>query len=271
MTRKRSIPPGGSTSFIEAHSVFTLDEFKAHYESIGRDPKAARFALDYFLRERRLSSARRGLYTWNDWVDPWLVASKIAKDVVISHEGALSFHGFVGVGYRVTFMTSARVQPFPYRTVEYKPLLVSPGRLEATPQTRVEREGSLIRVATLEAALVDSLAELDHGPFPYDEDDPRIDLLVGVFKETQHAADPETMSKYAVSRGSPLLVSRLGFVLMCARAADLTDETITRLEKNKLPRPDYFRRTTRAGEGSLLSRWNLILNDAEWKHWRWSA
>lgn len=63
--------------------------------------------------------------------------------------------------------------------------------------------------------------------------------------------------------------ARLGFVLECARSRDLSDETLARLQKHMLPRPDYFRRTTRAGEGSLLSRWNLILNEAEWKHWRW--
>jgi predicted transcriptional regulator of viral defense system len=270
VTRERDPILGAAPSFIDSHSVFTQEEFKAHYASIGRDPDAAHYALAYYLREGRISSARRGLYTWNNWVDPWLVASKVAKDVVVSHEGALSFHGFTGVGYRVPFMTAARIKPFTHREVGYQALQVSKDRLLLTPKTLVEREGHSMRIATLEGALVDCLSELELGPESFEHDEPTfsLDRMVQAFKDTKQAADPDKMARYAVTRRSPLLVSRLGFLLSCARGGDLSNETIAKLEKYSLPRPDYFRRTTRAGEGRLLGRWNLILTDAEWKHWR---
>lgn len=76
------------------------------------------------------------------------------------------------------------------------------------------------------------------------------------------------MVQHALTHDSPLVVSRLGFMLSCTRGQDLPTAARTKLEAHMLQRPDYFRRSRRTKQDSLLPRWNLILSPALWRYWR---
>jgi predicted transcriptional regulator of viral defense system len=238
--------------YLAEHSVFTLEEYRAFYASSGRNPDGAHENLSYHVRNGALRSVRRGLYARPGWVDPWLLASKFAPDAIISHDGALSFHGFVGVGNRVSLLTTKRVASWVSTSSELiiQPMQVSRLRHEFNLASTFVREDSALRVSTLEQALVDCLETLDRTP-------PGVDLLQ-LFRDCAQATHPRALATCAINRQSPLLVSRLGFFLQCSRRG-VDEEVLRELDRHALPEPDYFVRSQRGPNDVLLGRWNLIL------------
>ena len=107
--KERRLPWTSSPlEFFARHPVFSLDEFEAAYEKMGRASKSASRILAWHVKEGRLFNVRRGLFVCADAFDPWVLASRLADDVVISHDGALSFHRVTGLGNRISFTTHSR-------------------------------------------------------------------------------------------------------------------------------------------------------------------
>lgn len=256
--------PRSPLEFIKQHAVFTVEEFRAAYLALDRDARAAHDTLAYHVRSGRIVSVRRGLYARAGWVDPWLLASKIVPDAVISHDGALSFHGLTGAGYRLTYMTTRRLEDFCHGEIVYQPLRVTAARLRSTDAQTFEREHAFVRVSTLEQALVDCLADLDRVPGTGKDLEapralPNLDELFDVFSRSADATNLDHLVSLALARKSPLLTSRLGFFLQCSRKRKLDERQVGRLEAHMLPAPAYFLRSARTKHDVLLGRWNLIL------------
>ena len=88
--------------FFRSHPVFTGDEFAEHLSFGGQNgARTKESILAYHTKSGRIVRVRRGLYAMappgSDGdsfpIDPYLIASRLARDSVLSHHTALQFHG----------------------------------------------------------------------------------------------------------------------------------------------------------------------------------
>ncbi len=237
--------------FIARHEVFTLAEYRAAYRSLGRNPAGAHDNLAYHVRVGNLLPLRRGLYARPGGVDHLVLASKLTDDGIISHEGALAFHGLVHVEHQVSFLTRRRIAEFHFNEVIFKPMTVKPRRYARHAFTTEERGATTLRVSTIEQALVDCLDDLDRAPRTAVE-------LLATFRESRERVKVHHLIAAATERSSPLLVSRVGYFLQRTHP-ELADAELRALERKALPAPDYFVRKDRRSTDQLVSRWNLIV------------
>ena len=236
--------------FIFQHSAFRLEELEAAYRAMRRPVSNARKVLEYHVASGRLVNVRRGVYASMDFVDPWLLASKMAKEVVISHDGALSFHGLTGMEHRVTYMTTERTTGAIYQEMIYAPLRVTEDRLLSSEWVPFERESQPIRVTSIAHALVDCLSLLERSPEPIE--------LLGIFVQCAKSADADAMIRHAYSFESPLLVTRLAFFMSCARF-DLHKAQWEELARRGVQDATYFLRSARTKDDCHVPRWKLIV------------
>lgn len=235
--------------FILENQVFTLAEFQAEYRLLKKSVASAGDLLAYHVKEGRICSVRRGVYAHARWVDPWLLASKLTKNVLISHDGALSFHGVTHVGNQITFMTTERTTSTTFNEIVFQPLQVKLARLTSSV-LHAQRGGQELMVTSLSRTLVDCLTELDRAPPPVE--------LMELFHSTLAVTDPHEMVNCALRASNRLLTSRLAFFLWCTRA-NVSLEDTQRLNAFSLQRPGYFLRSARSKGDSLIARWNLIV------------
>ena len=89
-------------AFFRRHSIFTGEELAAHLASRGNVGERGQEALlAYYTKTGRIVRVRGGLYAVvppgsdpaSYPVDPFLIASRLTKDAVVSHHTALDFHG----------------------------------------------------------------------------------------------------------------------------------------------------------------------------------
>lgn len=237
--------------FILKHKVFRLEELQAAYRDAGCPEKSARNALKYHLKVSRICRVRRGVYAHLDWVDPWLIAAKLADPVVISHDGALSFHSITGVGHSLTFLTTARATIARHEDIVFTPLLVDQSRMDWAGAEEHQREGQKVFVTSLAASLVDCLALLARSP-PLDE-------LMAAFKEAKRRkVKARAMIQHALRYESPLLCSRLGFFLTCA---DFWPEEgqRDRLQAASARELVHFQRSKAKRSDRSFPPWNIIV------------
>lgn len=243
--------------FIAQHQVFRVEEFEAAYREMGRKPSSARAALAYHVNQERLWVVRRGVYAHFDRIDEWLLASKLTPDAVVSHDGALSLRALAPLGDSLSFLTAQRTTPTLFEDLLCRPLRVTPRELTTDVET-VQRLGQPVRVTTLERTLVDCLERLDRAPAPED--------LLRIFLKTERQTSANAMIERALTFKSPLLVSRLAFFLECGKR-ELEVYDLQRLHKYSLRAPDYFLRSARSPEDSIISKWNLIVPPSLWRRW----
>jgi predicted transcriptional regulator of viral defense system len=257
MTSKRRDP--SPLDFIIENPVFRLEELQAEYLRIGRAAESAVDLVEYHLQQGRIQRVRRGVYSHARFVDPWVVASKLASTVVVSHDGALSFHGLTGVGHSLSFMTTDRTSIARFNDIVYQPLRVTELRLSQSKSQQHEREGQRFRVTTLEASLVDCLSLLARSPEPV--------ALMELFEEARGRADPRAMIKHALHFKSPLLNSRLGFFLMCAHF-DVTRGDLAELESAAAPASTPFQRGVTKKNDGYAPKWRLVVPAELFAFWR---
>ncbi len=236
--------------FIARHPVFTLDELKAAYRRMGRKPKRAVDTLDYHVKKERILRIRRGLYAHpKDFIDPWLIASKLTDPVVISHDGALSFHKLTGLGHQISFMTTERTSITTFNEVIYRPIRVKELPSHRNTEEHL-REGEKVRVTSVVATLVDCVALLERAPEPLE--------LLEVFKDSVKTVKASQLIDYAIKLRNRLAVSRLAFFLTCARF-ELMNEEIGKLHQHGVQVPTYFARKQRTKRDAIISKWKLIV------------
>jgi predicted transcriptional regulator of viral defense system len=242
--------PLSPLDFILKNPVFRLEEFVAAYGKTRKSSAHARDALAYHVKEGRLLNVRRGLYIQaGGFVDPWLIASRLSEEVVISHDGALSFHGVTGLGHRISFMTRSRTSVLRFNEVIYQPIRVRENRILSAEQFK--RGGHTILVTSLSSTFVDCLANLERSPPPVE--------LLGLLRNSVGQLDPARMIAHALWYRSPLVVSRLGFFLTCA-GCSLDTAEVQLLNGHGVQEPTYFQRSTRTKEDTFIGPWNLIVS-----------
>ena len=260
MTAKEQVRPA---EFFELHPVFRREEFAAVHSGDGRrSPQTTATVLKQYVASGKLVPVRRGLYATVPsgvsaqrlYVDPYLLATKLAPDAVVAHHAALQFHGRVySLWNRFHYLTRNRQQRFAFRGLEFVPVQV-PMPLRTRPDlgggiVEHRHAGGLARVASLERTLVDVLdaPERNGG---WEEVWRSLEMI--------EFLDVDAVLEYTRSLGSALTAARVGFFLEeHGEALMLEGPQLEPLRGLAPAQPRYL--DTQRERGRLVSGWNLIV------------
>jgi predicted transcriptional regulator of viral defense system len=145
--------------FISQHPVFRIEEAEAWYRELHRGGlEQARRTIRYHLSTGRLRRLRRDVYVERTCIDPWLVASRLATDVIIAFDGALPLHGLAGNPYNLTYVTQQRGAAICFHDTILQPVRLARDaawRSFHFDSVTVERSGFTLRTTKLERTFVD--------------------------------------------------------------------------------------------------------------------
>ena len=158
-------------TFFRLHPVFTGAELTAHLASRGQvRARTQESLLAYYTRTARLLRIRRGLYAVipagadpdSYPVDPYLIASRLTSDSVLSHHTALEYHGRAySVWQHLVYSTSRPLRTLSFRAQTFRgtsfPRSLRRSGKEHFGVLEGERKGVTLRVTSLERTLVDVL------------------------------------------------------------------------------------------------------------------
>jgi predicted transcriptional regulator of viral defense system len=188
--------------------VFRIEEAEAWYRELHRGGlEQARRTIRYHLSTGRLRRLRRDVYVERTCIDPWLVASRLATDVIIAFDGALPLHGLAGNPYNLTYVTQQRGAAICFHDTILQPVRLARDaawRSFHFDSVTVERSGFTLRTTKLERTFVDCLDRLDRAP--------DLPSLIDAFR-CSRPLNFDRMLELVHARQSPLLAARLGFTL----------------------------------------------------------
>lgn len=249
-------------NFFDTHPVFRHAEFLAAHTGQGRSPHTSNNLLARHRASGRLVRVRRGLYATvprgvdsaRATVDPYLVASHVTQEAVIAYHAALQFYGKTySVWRRFHYLTRQPARPFSFRALEFVPAQPPPA-VRSRPDwgggiAERRHAGSVVRVTTLERALVDVLNAPDKGG-GWEE--------IWRSLEMVEFFDLEAVTAYALTLGSALTVARVGFFLEQHREPLMVEEAyLETLCAHAPAQPRYLDTSRRPGR--LVPRWNLVV------------
>lgn len=253
-----------SLDFFATHPVFTHDEYAQ--SRLGGPADRSPRTVDSLLRKHcaagRIVRVRRGLYASvpagtrpeSVEVEPYLLATKVSPDATVSHHAALQFHGRAySLWNQVTFATQESTRPFHFGGMAYVPVKL-PAAAVASGQAaagvvQMAHGGGLVRVTTLERAMVDVL----HAP-----------QLAGGWEEiwrsleTVEFFDLDAVLSYTLALNTALTVARVGLFLEQHRGTLYVEDR--HLDVLAAHRPSQNRYLDASREqGRLVPRWRLIV------------
>ncbi|MBI5491125.1 MAG: transcriptional regulator [Deltaproteobacteria bacterium] len=250
--------------YFATHPLFRLEEFtNVHQAGKRLKPGSSLASVKQHIRAGNLLHIRRGIYAVvprgqrSDGVvvDPYVLAGKLAPDAVVAYHGALQFHGKAhSLTRRVPFLTATRTKAFAFRGTEFVPVPVPPP-LRALPRMgggilERPRDGTTVRVTSLERTLVDVLDAPRHGG-GWEE--------IWRSLESVEFFDLDAVIDYAFKLESAVAVAKVGFYLEQHREELMVeDQHLERLRERAPRRPMYLERGKRE-PGKLVSGWNLVV------------
>lgn len=252
------------TEFFSKHPVFTWAELAEHMTKRGDvGPRAAEALLAYYQRSRRLLRIQRGLYaivppgadSETHPVDPFLVASKLTVDAVLSHHTALEFHGKAYSVHKTIIYSAARPPgPLAFHShilmgARFPESLRRAGKEDFGVLT-AERAGMEFRVTSLERTLVDVLNRPD---------------LVGSWEEIWRSLelveffDLDTVVEYARLLQIATTSAKLGFFLDQHRDSLMVEDRHWEALREMKPRQPHYLDRSKRKSSRLVSEWNLVV------------
>jgi len=249
-------------TFLAKHPVFTRDEMEGSLQAdYSRNSNTANARLAHHVRAGNVIQIRRGLYASvpvgtdpaSFVPDPWLVASRLAKDAAIAYHSSFQFYGRAyTVSSEYVFVSNQTMRPMDFRGCGFR--RVSPQKAlrregnELFGIEAVDRLGHDIRVASLERSLVDMLDRPDLG---------------GGWEEIWRSAesveyfDIQQVVEYALLLRNATTAAKVGFFLEQHREELMVeDRQLDRLREAHPRQPHYM---DRVSSGQLLTNWNLIV------------
>lgn len=268
------MPASRYDEFFRRHPVFTGDELARHLAARGGAGARTREAiLSYHVKTGRLVRVRRGLFAVvppgadpdSFPVDPYLIASRLTPDAVLSYHTALEFHGRAYSTWDYLVYSAGRPSPpMTFRSRIYRGARFPEALVRARRTTHgvlaTERAGLPVRVTNLERTLVDIL------------DRPR---YAGGWEEIWRSlesvefVDVEEIVHYVLLLQNATTAAKVGFYLEEHREALMVDSRSLETLSHHRPRRPHYLDGARNGRGTLVSDWNLVvpreLADREWE------
>ncbi len=250
--------------FFRRHPVFTGDELAEHLSSGGETGARTQESLvAYHTKTGRLVRVRRGLFaviphgadSESYPIDPFLVASKLTSDAVLSHHTALEFHGRAySVWRHVTYQASRPLETLTFRRHIYQGTrfpesLVRAGEEQFGVST-VERAGMSLRVTSLERTLVDVL-DRPHLSGGWEE------ILRSL--ETVEFFDLDSIVEYVLLLGKATTASKVGYYLEEHREPLMVEERHLEALRSRRPKQPHYVDRKRGRDGRLVAGWNLVM------------
>lgn len=250
--------------FFKRSPVFTTEEMMSFLREQGSSSRwTCKSLLAYHVKQGRILRVRRGFYatipegvnSHEYSVDPYLLASKITNDAVLSHHTALEYHGCAySTFYRFTYLSSKPSQSFTFQSVVFKglrfPMKLVKKRKElfgVTVSSRLELD---VRVTSLERTVVDLL------------DRPR---WGGSWEEIWRSLESieffnlDHVIEYALLLENSSTIAKVGFFLEQHRENLMVEESHLKiLKKHRTKSPHYFDRNSKK-PGRFLKEWNLVV------------
>lgn len=251
-----------SDTFFETHPVFTLQEFHAARAGKGAKLNTSKNLLAKYVASGRLMRVKRGVYAVvprgvdpdKASVDPYLLASRLSPDAVVSYHAALQFFGkSYSIWNRYHYLTLSRRRPTGAQGYEFLPVL-DPAPLRGREGrgggiTEVPHAGGWVRVTVLERAAVDVL---------YDPE------RAGGWEEIWRSLemieffDLDVVVAHTIALGSALTAARVGFFLQQHMDALMVESDHIEILRRYAPRePRYL--DARRTPGRLAKPWNLVV------------
>jgi len=214
------------------------------------------------VKAGRILRVRRGLYATvpagkdpsSFWVNPYLLAGRLAPDAAVAYHAALQFWGKVYIVWdRIQYVTRLRRRPFRFQSTDYH-AIQAPASVRDQPDmgggiVSDSQAGGPVRVTSYERTLVDVLDAPDHG---------------GGWEEIWRSLEMveyfelEAVVRFALDRRSALTAARVGFFLDQHRETLMVDDHHLVPLRNRVPRqPAYLDRQREPGR--LVKPWNLVV------------
>jgi len=247
--------------FFETHPIFRYEEFLAFMIAAGASrPSSWRQQLSYHQKAGHLIHIRKRLYavkpmvSQEQWVDPYLIASRATADAIIAYHTALELHGIAYTTFNeFTFLTNRQASPFDYegqhfRTVIQPKALLNSGHTDFGVDI-IQRGGLSIKLTCLERTIVDVLDR------PY---------LGGGWEEIWRSLDNVTQLdtarfiEYALLLNNATTIAKVGYFLEQRPSHFILEKTHLEKLLIHIPKqPHYMSRES--GAGKYIEKWQLIV------------
>ncbi|HEX9657743.1 MAG TPA: type IV toxin-antitoxin system AbiEi family antitoxin [Bacteroidota bacterium] len=262
--KKVATTPTDIREFLEHHPVFTLEEFRKDF-SILNGGREASDMIQYNKSMGRLGMIKEGLYyairpgqsAQTAPVDPFLLASNLAPDAVLSYHTALDLLGFGHSVFNTYYCFSNRFRPALRFRRDHFRVVVTPEKLQKKSQQlfgteKVERLGVKLVVTGKERTLVECLEKPQN---------------CGGFEEMYRSLEkipfirPDVLIQYLDLREQKNLYARVGFFLeQHPEDLHIEDSLLRQLAQSVPAQPVYW--TPQSKGGVLVKPWNLIVPEA---------
>ncbi len=251
-------------AFFRNHPVFTVEDFAGFLSSDGtHNLRTQESLLAYHVKAGNIVRVRRGLYTSvppgasaeTYPVDPYLLASKMAKDAVLAYHTALEFHGKAYSVYeRFTYLSRKPMLLVSFRAHQFKCVSLPKALVQKNATSfnviKADQSGMAISVTGLERTFVDVLNRPD---------------LTGSWEEIWRSLesveyfDLEKIASYVDFLGNATTAAKVGFFLEQHRESLMVDETYLKTLRERRPRRPHYLERSRRQAGRLVADWNLVV------------
>lgn len=247
--------------FFESHPLFTAGEFDEYQK---KNVWTKKNTLAYYCKRGRLLSVRRGLYAVvpagvspdQFSVDPYLIASKMADDAILSFHTALEVFGKAYSTFeKYTFFSSHQVKPHRFQSRHFEKInfpksLIKPER-KRYGVTTVERSGLDVHVTSLERTLVDLLDRPNLG---------------GGWEEIYRSLESveyfnlDVVIEYVHLLGKKTTAAKVGYYLQQHAEELMVNKSYLNDLRGLCPKQPHY--LERGVSGILIKDWNIVV--PEW-------
>ena len=250
--------------FLEQYPVFTLEELRKSF-SIQKGGREASDLVQYNKSMGRVGVIKQGVYyairpgqsAQKAPVDPFILASKLAPDAVLSYHTALDLLGFGHSMFNAYYCFSIRFRPALRFRHDHFRIVVTPRKLREKSQElfgteKVERLGVKLVVTGKERTLIECL-EKPHNCGGFEEMYRSLEKIPFI--------QPDVLLEYLALREQKSLYARVGFFLEQHREDLHVEESLFGQLAHSVPaQPVYW--TPQSKGGVLMKPWNLIVRKA---------
>jgi predicted transcriptional regulator of viral defense system len=256
--------------FFNKFQVFRLEDLNEFILSKepGKtiDPNTRNNLLAHYIKQKRLVRIRREIYQVIPLgespeyyaIDPYLLASKLTDDAILSHHTALEVHAKAySIFNTCNYWTKKEIRhPFESQGIKFKsvqqPKILIAKNQEDFGTKLIYRKDQSLRITTFERTLVDAIER------------PK---LVGGWEEIWRSLaaidyfDIDEVFHYCSLLENATTFAKVGFYLeRNQKRLAVTDKELDKFSKFIPQSPHYIERS-RNRSGTFVKRWNLIVPD----------